>query len=446
MALMSRRIMLLVVLLLGLVAVRPAPVAAFSSFGAMTADATYGKEMTFSVALDGGAPERLDILLDFGGSDATFVAPVTPQGATATYRWDAAESYVTPNTRISYRWRATTGSEVRLSPEGTLLYADDRPGLDWRSARIGQAVVHWYGNAESRARHFGDLTADAVQRAEALLGHDLSGPLDIFVYASNDAFFGALGPGAREWTGAATYPEIRTVFMNLEKNSASYLDTVVTHEVTHVVFHDATDNPFHEPARWLNEGIATWAEQQNANQEQATVRADAHDGLFAFDAITQQFPIGDRGALLSYAQGATMVDLIIKRFGPAAIARLTAAYRDGATDAQALQAATGESADELYADYFESYGAEQPQPVKPDPLPPSTVAKAGQHVAPGSSAAVPPPEPPDASPTDSRDTATAGQWLVLVPLLLLGGLGLAAAFVIRRRSGARNRDRGGGIG
>jgi hypothetical protein len=446
MALMSRRILLLVVLLLGLVAVWPAPVAAFSGFGSMTADATYGKEMTFSVRLDGGAPERLDILLNFGGSDATFVAPVTPQGATATYRWDAAESYVTPNTRISYRWRATTGSEVRLSPEGTLLYADDRAGLDWRSARIGQAVVHWYGNAESQARHFGDLTADAVQRAEDLLGHDLTGPLDIFVYASNDAFFGALGPGAREWTGAATYPEIRTVFMNLENNSASYLDTVVTHEVTHVVFHDATDNPYHEPARWLNEGIATWAERQNADQEQATVRADARDGLFAFGAITQQFPIGDRGALLSYAQGATMVDLIIKRFGAAAIARLTAAYRDGATDAQALQTATGEPADQLYADYFRSFGAEQPQPVTPDPLLPSTVAKAGQQAPRGSSAAVLSPEPPDAAPVESGDTRDAVQWLVLLPLLVLGGLGLVAAFAIRRRSEARDRDRPGGIG
>ncbi|HET8587325.1 MAG TPA: hypothetical protein VFM74_05545, partial [Candidatus Limnocylindria bacterium] len=220
---MSRRFAFLLALAIGLAGIHPAPVAAFSGFGAVSADATYGKQMTFRATLGDGAPDRLEILLRFGDDETTFVAPVTPQGASATYTWDAATAYVTPNTRISYRWRATAGGRVTLSDERTLLYSDDRPGLDWRSATIGDAVVHWYGDVERQARHFGDRTADAVRDAEELLGHRLDAPLDIFVYQTNDAFFGALGPGAREWTGAATYPEIRTVFMNLQNNSADYL-------------------------------------------------------------------------------------------------------------------------------------------------------------------------------------------------------------------------------
>ena len=41
--------------------------------------------------------------------------------------------------------------------------------------------------------------------------------------------------------------------------------TTIVHEVTHVVFHDATANPFHEPAKWFNEGLSTWSEQQSAD-------------------------------------------------------------------------------------------------------------------------------------------------------------------------------------
>jgi hypothetical protein len=431
---MIRRLALLLALVVGLLGLQPQPVAAFAGFGAISADASYGKQVTFRTSLQNGAPDRLEILLRFGDDQTTFVAPVTADGASATYTWDAATAYITPNTRISYRWRATTAGHVVLSDERTLLYSDDRPGLDWQSATLGDAVVHWYGNVESQARHFGDLTAEAVRSAEQLLGHQLAAPLDIFVYQTNDAFFGALGPGAREWAGAATYPEIRTVFMNLQNNTADYLDTVVTHEVTHVVFHDATTNPYHEPARWLNEGVATWSERQNANQERATVRADVGDGLFAFDAITEQFPIGDRGALLSYAQGATMVDLIIQKFGRAAIAKVAAAYRDGATDAEALQAGTGEPADALYADYLRSFGADRPTPVAPDPLLPSTVHKPGSSAAPQASGGVTRQPAPDGLP--SRDEGSGG-WLVLVPLLLAGGAGLVAAMFMHRRAARR---------
>ena len=436
MALLIGRSLLLLTLIVGVTFAGPLPVAgAATGFVSTSAESTYGQEITFRVTLDGTPPERLELLLRFGEADTTFVAPVTPQGSQATYRWDAAEMYVTPNTRIRYQWRATTAGEQELSRSATLLYDDDRPGLDWRTATMGDAVVHWYGNAEAQARHFGDLTSGAARAAEQLLGHQLAGPVDIFVYATGDAFFGALGPGAREWTGAATYPEIRTVFMNLENNSADYLDTVVTHEVTHVVFHDATQNPYHEPARWLNEGLATWAERQNAEEQKATVRADARDGLFAFDAITRQFPTGDRGALLSYAEGATMIDMIIQRFGREAIGRIAAAYRQGATDADALQRGTGIPVATLYADYFRSFGATQPHPVAPDPLPPAIVGKPGSTGAPAAL-----PSAPVASPAPSQAperSGNAGEWLILVPVALLVAAGLLGARIIQRRTAPR---------
>ena len=129
---------------------------------------------------------------------------------------------------------------------------------------MGQATVHWYGDAEDASTRFGELSADGTARAEALLGTDLAAPIDIFGYAGRDEFFGALGPGAREWTGAAAYPDLRTVFMWLGGGDQAYLETAIVHEVTHVVFHDATDNPFHEPAQWLNESLATWAETRAA--------------------------------------------------------------------------------------------------------------------------------------------------------------------------------------
>jgi uncharacterized protein YndB with AHSA1/START domain len=415
-------------------------VAAFDGFGTATADSTYDAAITFDVRLEGAAPDRLELLLSTPGSDGWFVTPVEPDGQSASYVWDTSVEYVTPNTLISYRWRATEGDDVTLSTEQSIRYEDDREGLDWQSAQLGDATVHWYGGAEAQAKRFGELTAIGVGRGEQLLGTQLAGPVDVFVYATRDDFLGALGPGTREWVGAVAYSNLRTIFMWLEGGSADYLEVAMVHEVTHIVFHDATNNPYHEPARWLNEGIATWSEISDAGGQRSIVEFEAAGGgLFSFDAITAQFPIGQRGAELSYAQGTTMIDLIVDRYGPEAIARIAAAYRDGASDAEALEAGTGLPAEQLYADYFAGFGVEPPQPISPEPIGPSTVDRpvAGP-VDPGGVEEGPDVEPPDAAPApggaDPDDPAAVP---LVIGLALAGSVAVAAAAFMARRAARR---------
>jgi hypothetical protein len=428
---LSRRLALALLLSAQLLAVTAGQTFGFSGFGAATADATYGKEMTFHVALSGGAPDRLELLLRFAGSESTLVAPVDANGNDATYRWNAADRHVTPNTRIAYQWRATEGGRITLSREQTLLYDDDRPGLDWHAAVIGDATVHWYGGAEGTARRFGELTADGAARAEALMGHAMDAPIDIFVYDTRDDFFGALGPGAREWFGAATFPRIRSVFMWLGAGSNDYLETTIVHEVTHVVFSDATANPFHEPAKWLNEGLATWSEQRSADDQRATVQFEASGGgLFAFDAIAYDFPFGTRGSSLSYAMGTTMVDMIIDTYGDDAIARLAEAYRGGASDSEALEAGTGVDAEQLFADFYSTFGVDAPEPVAPAPIRPSNVRKpGGAGATDGDGSQVVPGSP-------APDQAVSLGWVVAAVVVLLALVG-AATWAARRRVSRR---------
>ncbi len=422
-------------LVLGVSLGRPAPVAAFSGFGAMTADATYGVQMRFTVKLPGGPPDQLELLLRFTGSDSTVVVPVEPGASSAEYVWDASANSITPNTHIAYRWRATNGAAVTLSQEQTLLYDDDRPGLKWHSALIGDATVHWYGGSETQARHFGQITANAAAAAEKLLGHNLAGPVDIFVYVTHDDFFGALGPGAREWTGAATYPNLRTVFMWLGGGSQSYLETTVTHEVTHVVFHDATTNPFHDPPNWFNEGFAVWSEEQSARSQAGTVRSAAGSGdLLSFDGISQSFPIGAQAAGLAYSEGATMVQMIIDDYDRGAIAKIAAAWRDGAGDAEALQAGTGVTADKLYANYFASFGVEEPTAVQPAPILPSNVDRPPQPAASSQQPTASGSEEP--LPSGSPGEGPAGGTSSSTWLLILGagvvGVAIGAIVAVRR--------------
>jgi hypothetical protein len=417
-----------------------APAAAFDGFGDASADGTYGAEIRFEVELEGAAPDRLDLLLRVPGVEADFVAPVEPSGGNATYVWDTATEYVTPNSRITYQWRAIVDGEEILSAPGTLLYDDDREGLDWQTATLGEATVHWYGDAESQAMRFGELSAGGVTQAEELFDVELAGPVDIFVYDTQDEFFGALGPGTREWTGAAAFPELRTIFMWLQGGSQSYLETALVHEVTHVVFHDATDNPYHEPATWLNEGIAVWSETREAEEERAIVESEAGGaGLLAFEALTARFPIDDRGGRLAYAEGAAMIDMIIDRFGTDALAEITAAYRGGATDAEALDAGTGVAAEELYDEFYAAFGADEPQPIAPEEILPSDVEQPPG--ASGGGTGVAPNEEDGTPAAPSERDGSQPAWLVIGALVVAAVGALAAAWIVIRRAAKQDRPR-----
>ena len=417
----------------------PGTASGFDRFTDLEADATFGDSVTFSVELVGGEPDELELLLTFGTDDATFVQPVEPDGDTAEYVWDAAEDYIAPNTPIRYRWRATDGDEEPVvSAEESVLYDDDRPHLDWQIVDVGQARVHWYGDEEAIAQRLGRAISDAVARSEELFGAELGRAVDIFLYREREDFFGAIEPAAREWVGGEARSEIRTIYAWLEAEAEDRLELLLIHEVAHMVFADATDNPFHEPARWVNEGLATWTETRGAERERSIVESAASDGrLTAFDAIAQIFPAGRSEAEVAYAQSATLMDDLITTYGADSIARMTAAYREGATDAEAIEAATGDPLDDVLAEWFARYGQDEPEPVEPEPLLPAETGPPEASDSPDAPTRTDaeessPPDDEPASPAEETDDG-ATPWLLAVivggaiAVLALGGVALKRA-------------------
>ncbi|MFN2483913.1 MAG: peptidase MA family metallohydrolase [Candidatus Limnocylindria bacterium] len=418
----------------------PPPASALDGFTNLEADATFGESVTFSVELEGGAPDELDLLLRFADSEVTFVQPVELRGSRAEYVWDAGEDYIAPNTPISYQWRAreTGADDAVFSREATILYDDDRPRLDWDVLETEHVRVHWYGGDRAAAERMGGVTSAAVQQAEELFDADLGARVDIFVYHSRDEFFGALEPAAREWVGGEARPEIRTIYAWLEAGSEAYMEVLIFHEVAHMVFADAKANPYHEPARWLNEGLAVWSEEQGATDENAFVRDAASDGrLVGFDAIVEQFPTGSDEVDVAYSQSAAFMDYIITTYGRDSIARICTAYRSGSTDAEALEEATGTPLDEIIAAWFSEFGMTVPPAIDPETLlpaqgglPEGVSEQPGAGTSEDPDASPPGGERPSTRPATQRDTP-AWLWPVagvaLIAIVALGAVALRRA-------------------
>jgi hypothetical protein len=136
-----------------------------------------------------------------------------------------------------------------------------------------------------------------------------------------------------------------------------------------------------------------------------------------------------------------MVDLIVDTYGPDALARMTAAYRDGASDEEALEAATGVSADELYAEYYASFGVEAPSPIEPWPIAPSDVdrPRAGS-VDPGGVDPGAEPPPGEGTPSEEGEGSGRAPNVGLIALLAVAALAAGvAAVAVSRRAERRSR-------
>src|SRR5207247_3991833 len=123
--------------------------------------------------------------------------------------------------------------------------------------------VHWTDGDEAFGRRALSIGEQGVANASQLLGVTETDPIDFYIYSDTTAFRDILGPGTRENVGGVAFPDIRTLFANIGPGSVDdpWGAIVIPHELTHLVFATATQNPYHGPPHWLNEGLAVYLSQ-----------------------------------------------------------------------------------------------------------------------------------------------------------------------------------------
>ncbi len=367
-------------------------------FGEPEAQAELGRQIVFSTSLTAPAePHSVELLLRLPTERAVEVIAADVSAVAGGWRAEATlEGSVPPNTRFSYRFRLRepTGETV-LGPEADVLVVDRR--FAWRTIEGPMVRVHWYEGDEDFARRALDIGERAVQNAAELLGVEETEPIDFFIYASEPDFRTALGPGTRENVGGQAHSSIRTMFGLVEPHQRGrdleWLDVLVAHELTHLVFDTATDNPYHAPPRWLNEGVAVYlSEGYNPRWQAVMERAVRQGSVIPLDGLGGLFPTTREQFELAYAESVAAVDYFIAEYGEPTLWSLVLSYAGGVSDDEAFRAATGADLAAFNAAWMASLGVEVPQPLGPQPGAPGPLPP-GWDGAP----ATPPPGGPGAT-------------------------------------------------
>lgn len=329
-----------------------------------TWDAEFRDHITFTLNATSNAEiVEADLFYQVVGQVATSrnradFMPGTSIKATFTLDQTRPENYLPPGTELSYWWKVVDadGNELRTEKE-TLLYLDDR--YDWQTLQNERLSLYWYEGNDSFGQQLFDRANEALDTLEQDMGIAVENPIKIFIYANHSDLLRAISTSAQEWTGGQAFTDYGVVVIGVAPSQLEWGLGATTHEISHLVVHQATKNPFSDLPRWLDEGIAVYNENQEELDDDFRAifeQAVKADRLMTLRSLSSPFPSDPLQANLAYGQSGAVVMFIINNYGREAMAQLLDIFAEGALYDEALQQALGVTTDGLDSAFRVSLG------------------------------------------------------------------------------------------
>lgn len=351
---------------LAAVSIEPYPIAAQDAIEVVNQswDADFRDHITFNLEAESPA-EIIEVDLFYrvvgqiasSRNDAEFSPGMTVE---AEYELDQTDptNYQPPGTELEYWWKVVDaeGNELKTEPE-TLLYLDDR--YDWSTLENERVALFWYEGDDGFGQALFDRANDALDTLEQDFGAAIENQIKIFIYGNQQDLLNAIRAGSQEWTGGQAFTEYGVVVIGVRPGQLEWGLNAMTHEMSHLVIHQVTDNPFSDLPRWLDEGIAVYNENRNELDDDFRPifeRAVDDNELMTLRTLSSPFPADPVKANLSYGQSGAVVRFMIDTYGPEAMANLLDIFSEGALYDEALEQAIGTDTVGLDNAFRESLG------------------------------------------------------------------------------------------
>jgi hypothetical protein len=263
-----------------------------------------------------------------------------------------------PGSSLEYWWKIEDASGARLETEPASVRFDDSR-YEWESLTEGKITLYCYQNDETFVRELMDSAQSALARLAANTGAELERPVQLFIYANSSDLQGAM-IYPQEWTGGATFTRYGIVAIGIAPTNISWGKLAIAHELTHVVIHQMTLNPYNDLPTWLDEGLAMYNEGElEAEFVSSLQEAIANNSLISVQSLCSPFSANTDRAELGYAQSYSLVEYLITNYGQEKMLELLNTFKEGSSYDAALKAVYGfdmNGLDSLWRAYVSQQG------------------------------------------------------------------------------------------
>jgi hypothetical protein len=257
---------------------------------------------------------------------------------TARWVWDMRMSGgMPPGSSIDCWWTVTDASGATLeTAPATVPFEDNR--YSWRSLTQVNVTLYWYQGDDTFANELMDAVQGALSRLSDNTGAELQESVRLYIYASAADLQGSM-IFPQEWTGGVAFTEYGIVAIGIAPDSSSLAwgKGAIAHELTHLVVHQATFNPYNALPTWLDEGLAMMAEGElEAYFAAALSQAVANSTLISIRSLASPFSALTDLSLLSYAESYEVVNYLVSEFGRDKMLELLNTFAQGSGYDEAL--------------------------------------------------------------------------------------------------------------
>ena len=258
----------------------------------------------YTVDREGFANVTSEVYLDFAPGNTIDVQ----------WPWDMRKTGGLPTgATVKYWWtvKDVNGNIVETVPS-RISFDDTR--YAWQSITEDKTTIYWYKGDLSFAREIMSATQEALTRLSGSTGAYLKKPVKIYVYASRDLLGAMIFP--QEWTGGVAFTEFGTIIIGIDSGNLDWGKRAITHELTHLVVHQMTFNPYGDLPTWLDEGLAMYAEGSPDPDMVAALNAGiAKKQLISVRSLASPFSAFPDQAVLSYAESDSLVRFLVSNYG-----------------------------------------------------------------------------------------------------------------------------------
>ncbi len=253
-----------------------------------------------------------------------------------------------PGSGVQYWWEVEDINGDKTTTVPARVEFEDRR-YPWRNLAERGVTIYWYEGGESFASEIMLAAQQALTRLAGDTGAYLKKPARIYVYANTQELQGAL-IFPQEWAGGVAFLEFGVIAIGISPEQLAWGKRAIAHELTHLVIHQMTFNPYGGLPTWLDEGLAMYAEG-TLDSSFVTFLKGAIDsnGLISVRSLSSPFSAFAGESYLSYAQSYSLIEFLITRYGRAKMLELLNTFSQGSSYDEALVKVYGFDRDGLDA-------------------------------------------------------------------------------------------------
>jgi hypothetical protein len=319
-----------------------------------TAVHQFGEHVTFVAQITSPVQIQAASILIFDEMQGiSHVEPILFTDGRAEYRFDAKQNILRPFSLLRWHYQLTLADGATVQSESfSMRYDDNR--FDWQRLESGALHLMWFQGDSNFGQNALNAALSGLGSVNEIVPIDLSQPVDIFIYPTQNDLPPNLSLGAEQWLAGHASPAMGVIVVVVESGSSQNLlmEQRIPHELMHVMLYRHLGAGYNNLPAWLSEGIAMQAElYPNADFERALADASARNGLIPLKDLCASFSPNPAQALLAYAQARSFTTYLRNQYGTNGLLSLAGAYASGMDCERGVERAFGVPLAKLETDW-----------------------------------------------------------------------------------------------